>query len=338
MRQPYPNELYHYGVLGQKWGVRRYQNPDGTYTDAGKKRYNTGSLQQRRKAAYEDLNTANKMSRVDFHKVVINNPAIQDELRRQNYGMVSPRLRRLSEDILENRNVKENLEKQYLDDHEYIQKKVEAYGESRGHSGMEFLDDWLRDKQLDGQYYEAYLNLEMDEQTAYLIGLNVADNVLGRYSSRNVDRTATGQVSLGRSVARTIRANLLYPHDEFAEMIGVDEDRVNRKTSTRMDYINTGTYKSLPYSRYKSLADSLSDMGGKKYDNLPLTTRQKLIFDYNDRVPLDEGPGSKDASYEFRPNKEYTKTTAKDYYNNYMALHPNSELTFNEFKEWNIIN
>ena len=33
------NDLQHHGILGQKWGVRRYQNPDGTLTGAGKKRY-----------------------------------------------------------------------------------------------------------------------------------------------------------------------------------------------------------------------------------------------------------------------------------------------------------
>ena len=36
------SELYHYGIKGQHWGVRRYQNADGSLTDAGKGRYSSG--------------------------------------------------------------------------------------------------------------------------------------------------------------------------------------------------------------------------------------------------------------------------------------------------------
>lgn len=35
----FTDELYHHGIKGQKWGVRRWQNEDGTFNTAGKKRY-----------------------------------------------------------------------------------------------------------------------------------------------------------------------------------------------------------------------------------------------------------------------------------------------------------
>lgn len=59
------NELEHHGIKGQKWGVRRYQNKDGSYTDIGRKRYkneprHTGKddpikkAREDRKRAYEN--------------------------------------------------------------------------------------------------------------------------------------------------------------------------------------------------------------------------------------------------------------------------------------------
>ncbi len=34
-----PNHIEHHGIKGMRWGIRRYQNPDGTLTEAGKRRY-----------------------------------------------------------------------------------------------------------------------------------------------------------------------------------------------------------------------------------------------------------------------------------------------------------
>ena len=57
--------LEHHGILGQKWGVRRFQNPDGTYTSVGKERRRRSDsysddykkYRQSRKKSTKDLST-----------------------------------------------------------------------------------------------------------------------------------------------------------------------------------------------------------------------------------------------------------------------------------------
>ncbi len=47
------NELLHWGIRGQKWGVRKYQNQDGTLTPEGKIRYGKGNKKALTKEAIE---------------------------------------------------------------------------------------------------------------------------------------------------------------------------------------------------------------------------------------------------------------------------------------------
>ena len=52
----YSNELYHHGIKGMKWGVRRYQNYNGEYTQEGLRRYKAVNKRyQDSKNAYNSL-------------------------------------------------------------------------------------------------------------------------------------------------------------------------------------------------------------------------------------------------------------------------------------------
>lgn len=53
----------HYGVLGMKWGVRRYQNKDRSITIDGKKHYSNMSDKKLQKLKRKNLNWHNKLNR-----------------------------------------------------------------------------------------------------------------------------------------------------------------------------------------------------------------------------------------------------------------------------------
>lgn len=83
------NALYHHGVKGMKWGVRRYQNADGTLTNSGKKRmyremYDLEGGKERRKY------------KADAHKWVkddlVNSKKVVDEL-----GNATNRIKNISD-------------------------------------------------------------------------------------------------------------------------------------------------------------------------------------------------------------------------------------------------
>lgn len=55
MYNEYSTELCHHGILGQRWGVRRFQNKDGSVTAAGAKRYQTGEAKSVKAGAHRAL-------------------------------------------------------------------------------------------------------------------------------------------------------------------------------------------------------------------------------------------------------------------------------------------
>lgn len=63
------DELYHHGIHGQKWGVRRFQNPDGTLTEEGKRRYGKAVKETIKSKRYNDMKEARETLNPAFKTV-----------------------------------------------------------------------------------------------------------------------------------------------------------------------------------------------------------------------------------------------------------------------------
>jgi hypothetical protein len=87
------NTLQHHGIVGQKWGVRRYQNADGTLTAAGKKHQvaveQRVSQKQSEREKIVDFKKRGTLSDADLQKK-INRLKMEKELRQLTDEEVRP--------------------------------------------------------------------------------------------------------------------------------------------------------------------------------------------------------------------------------------------------------
>lgn len=118
------NELYHHGIKGQKWGIRRYQNEDGSLTPEGRKRYGVEGLDSSKKDY--DQRTAVKAYRKESKQRYNQVRNFTDDLSR--YKLAEDRMNR---DIIE-----ANKNKQFVADWKKAAKRFyNAYNNDT--------EDWL---------------------------------------------------------------------------------------------------------------------------------------------------------------------------------------------------
>ena len=144
-------ELYHWGIRGMRWGVRRYQRKDGSLTKAGAKRYaeenkklkekeKTIKAQERTKAKIDKLNA--KKAELEEREEALKNPA-----KAKNSGKDTKKtpaqksFKDMSDDELREHINRMTLEKNYLD----AQKNLAIANPKKVSAGEKFMRGMLDD-------------------------------------------------------------------------------------------------------------------------------------------------------------------------------------------------
>ena len=145
------NELYHYGVLGMRWGIRRYQNKDGSLTKAGQKRYNKemAKVREKNKALNNSIKTKAKLEKLDSKKKELkkkeksfkNGKSASDMIKKDETSTKSKKISDMSDDELRATLNRMQLEKNTMD----LQRQISSLNAQNVSTGRKIANTVMKD-------------------------------------------------------------------------------------------------------------------------------------------------------------------------------------------------
>lgn len=149
-------ELFHYGIKGQKWGVRRFQNPDGSLTAAGQQRYGV----QGERAAEKALRKGASSETASAYGKAVSKRNAQFGKANSSRNYVDE-YKQLGKDRKEVKRLKEQVKTEAK--RNKLETKVSQKHEKRGASpesaqklGKAYADKYFADKKFDKDFHDVY--------------------------------------------------------------------------------------------------------------------------------------------------------------------------------------
>lgn len=314
------NELYHFGIKGQRWGVRRYQNPDGSLTALGR---------QRQKQLMESDKETVIAKGTKLYRISSNNKSDTSD------GKIYVNASKEGGDYYITSSLATNMimEKGKIYIHEYIATKDIKLPDKKTMEKIEL--GLLKDKKIQRELVDSLMKkgLSREEATSRVQAYNAgkafvqktgealagayAGGIVGGYVG-GIAGSAAGPAGSGTGLA--VGAGVGAVAGAATTVKNPSQERQRALSTTRVSYgdrenkvINETLRNELSKKGYRGLKDYNDRRAFGKYGN-----NATIIFDSNKNIKLS------------KVSEVTAKDYGKSYAKNYLKMHPKSKLDFED--------